>query len=522
MSRNKKARAAKPAAAPAAAPSVESPGGNLPAEVTAPPAGSSAREREIAREENEVFTAFRSELGSAGTVSLHRSHPNSPTTRPGYVGTIAAHDFTIERVTEMYGGGDFIARAKVDGSRFSGTERRFTIDHAIPPKNPKAGAERKEPPPVDIAGIVTAITAALPKPAPENTSLLQTMIAQQTTIMTEAMRRPEPKQDPAMLTALESIVRLVDKVTTRLDRLEERISQPTAAPTLKEQMADMVEFAEAMGFSRDGGKGGEDSNFWKDLGKGAAEALAPILKNHFAGAVPAPFVPPLLTQPMVPAPTRAAPASPPASISVETSPPTGATPGAATETPEMHLALNAMIGRFRSAAIDAARKQSDPVQWVASMLGFVPVAHHRAIFNTANAKDWFAQIFAGDPEAPQHLQFLMDVRNAILLHAFVAYTTQAAANPAATVEQLAKDFIGWASPDFQDPLFDATDPENWAQIFAGSQLNPAWLEGLRVALDRELDGEEEAAAATPAASVAPIAEEPAAGKLKAPRGKKTA
>lgn len=481
---------------PAGEPTATDPGAGvtLASEITNQTDPQSNRARQAEREAAEMFTLFRRELGSSGFVTLSRSHSQSGQFKPAYIGSMPADQFTIENVTAIYGGGDFIARARTAGGNFN-EERRFTIDHTIPPKNPQAPpVEKKDaaPPATDVAAVLREMRESAPK---QDNSLLLAMLSQQTTIIQAAMQRPEPKPDPMLGTALGQIVGLVEKLSNRLDRMEGKLVEAQKAPpSLRDQLMDAKELFEILDR---GGSGEKPESFWKEFGKGAAEALVPLVKAHFAGAVPLSTGAPLLT---------AAP------LSVSTAPAshlepdhTGTNGNPQPDNPpqEMNVTLNFGLQIFRAQAMGAARAGLDAYAWTDSVVGSVPATMLNAVYKAANDENWFANIFGADPEALKHTGFLNQVRESILSKAFHAHVLRFAEVRKPAVET-ANAFLSWVTRDFDSTLGGIIEPDYWKEFFSAAALDPAWLEQLRTIIAQEFDTppaeEFKPAGATPAAS----------------------
>ncbi len=497
----KKSSRTKPAAAPLQA-SVDRPGDDLPPEVLAGPQSPTEKQKE--REAAEIFSLFRRELGSGAFVTLSRCHPPSGQFKMAYVGTIPVDDFTIERISSVYGGGDFMAHARSSAGTFN-EQRRFTIDHMIAPKNPQSTTAEKKPEPaekVDLPGLVRAIHEAQPKPA-DNSGLVE--------IVKAALARPEPKgETAAILETLKEIREESRRSEDRFLKLFEAMRQnntPEPRRSLREELEDAKELMDLIG----SGGGDKEKPWYADVAVELAKNAGPLLKQ-FAGGAPAIPGAPLLT----PA-ASAAVTAPPASSEPLNVTGTG-DPAAANPPADMNPMLSIAIASFRNSAIKAAKAAKDPYELVATSLGFVADNFPQyliAIRATANGADWFNQIFAQHADASKHLKFLGDVRDAVLLNAFVAHAGSFAAQNKTGAETVAA-FLGWVTPEFHDALFNATDPENWALAFDGATLpesapgtgdgaalDPAWLEELRAAVIAKLDLQETEAEPeqTPAAAV---------------------
>lgn len=500
-------RPAAPAKHPAP-PSAENPGGadELPAEVTHPRAAQSPRERARELEESEILKIFKTELGGGGFITFQRRHPPSGQTQYSHLGgSMPVDSFSIANVATIYGGGDYIAKARSSAGQFA-QEVRFSVDHSITPKNPMASQADKTPaaPPVDIAAIIREIRASQPPPQ-NNSEIVELAKA--------AMARPEPKGETAAVIEMikeirEDARKAEDRFFKILEKMNER-NAPPPAPSLREQLEEARELLDLLGGDRGPDKG---DSFWKDLGRGAAEALGPLIKNHFAGAAPALMG--ALPSAGVPVAVTAAPASfpphpdpqPAAAVNGHAGEPAHTETAAAAAPADMNISMQFFLTQFRKQALDAGRRGKDAFDFVDTVIGLVPAEMLPKVFGLAQSDNWFASIFGTEPEAMKHLAFLTKLRAAVLLKAFVLHAQYFAAvkKPA---EETARAFLAWAPREFDDELFATTDAENWALAFEGVALDPAWLEQLRAAVSVALDPPEPEETPEPAAA----AEEKKAG-----------
>ena len=150
--------------------------------------------------------------------------------------------------------------------------------------------------------------------------------------------------------------------------------------------------------------------------------------------------------------------------------------------------LSIILGRFRTAVLKAAAENKDPFDWTQSMLEFVPSDNHAQILAFANANDWFARLFGqANADATKHLEFLLEVRNAILLFGFHAAAVEAKGR-GTKPEEFAKQFLAWSSPSFREELAGLVrEPENFADVFSQDPANLEWAEQLRKSLVTETE-----------------------------------
>lgn len=512
--------------APKSGATVDNPG-ELPDEVTAGRAAEkTSAERFNEWEEGRILSMLKNEFGGTGMVTLQRRHPSAGMPTWTHTGaSLPVDGFNVANIASMFGGGDYRARVRSSNGQIA-RDFSFSVDHSIPPKNPMGGGgEKKESAAsLDIPAIVKALVDAMPKPTPpaDNSGMFE--------LMKVAIARPEPKGETAAMVDLikelrEESRRSEDRFLKMFEKLSERLNSAAPATSLREQFAEFRELNEMIG---DGGRGEKPESFWKEIGKGAAEALAPIVKAHFAGGA-AGAIPGGLALPSPVGPALAPPASPVIELKPENNAPGPmTTPAAAVQTPE-NMMLNAMLGRFRSAAIDAARKGKDAYDWVDNMIGMIPDSYHGSVFATANKEEWFADIFGADPEALRHVAYLNEVRNAVLAQAFFSHSKRFA-SAGKTAKETAETFLGWCSKGFDDTLLSLTDdPAQWSEHFKDSAA-AEWIEALRLAIQAELDGEQtggdvvampdtKAAAASPAAGVTARAPAPESASQK-PKAKR--
>ncbi len=512
MSRNRHKPTAK-------SPSVAEPGNGLPPEVLAPEAAQGAREKQRAREENEMFSSLRRELGSGGFVTLSRCHPGSGQFKQAHIGQIPIEDFSVERVAQIYGGGDYVAKGRTAGGTFLEAPRNFSIDHSIPPKNPNAGEAKAAPaaPALDVAAIVREVGESSRREAGIVVDLAKTILSRPqegSGQMMEMFKFLAEQQAKAAEQFRDLIQKGEERTAKILEKLAARDATPAAAADPLEHLEKLIATAEALGFTREKGEGDD----WKaELFKFAKEAMPVVMaKLQIAGAGNNGLLP----QVMQPVQTLPAPA--PVSI-VSTGTPGANAPAASAETgapaggqPTDDMMIQIALNFFRSAAIAAAKKGKDPYEFICDKLDELAAENHGVVFEKARSADWFANFFAANAEATQHLKFLTELREALFARALVAHAIKFAAVNKAPLET-AMQFAGWLPEDARNAIWQWCDAEDWAELFEGVRgpvIAPSWLEELRVALDKILGGEE----AEPA-KVEIVPDPPAAAK---PAAKKTA
>jgi hypothetical protein len=509
MSRSKKS----PTPRPAPEPTAERPGA-LPEEVVSPPSPRSQQERESA----EIFNALRRELGPGAFVTISRSHPGAGQHKHAYEGTLPLEECTIENITQIYGGGDFIVRGKTANGAFSGEERRFSISHSIPPKNPRQAVERKEPPQQDTAAIVQKVLDSTKAESSGIVELAKTILSrpaerQDNTVLLEVMKMTQETKKEMF----ELIAKMEANNQKNLRELVEALRRDEPAEPEQshlEWLREQEEIDRLRGVKKGGAS---EDNGLVGLVKQLIVSLAPGITAKFAGetggmtAIAAP-----LAQPNRGPATTVSPASTPINVA--------ATPAAEATSPMPSPEIEAQIKQFRVAAISAATIGQDPYQFTSFVFSMVAPERHAVLYNTARAEDWIAQIFGADrTQADKHMKFLLEMRDCVLARALAAHAASSFATQAAP-EQAARDFVDWAPESFADGALNLVEQdENWAEGMKEiiPQIDPAWLGKFRESVAHGYSGDEEPAnvveietAAAPAASPKPASAAGAGGARK--------
>lgn len=520
MSKKKKHSATPPAptatpstASAAAAPTVGNPGdaANLPAAVTADPKGQMEKMGE--RDAIAMLETAKRELGTTGgTATLRRRNPSFGIPTMASLGmSVDAKDVTQEFLARTFGGGDFEIRFRTPDGNF---DRTFTvpIDPTIPPKNPLAEAANRnglrEQPAVDLPAIVTALKDAMPR---ENNSGLMDVVKaalarperDDTKLMLEMMKDQREEQRKSEERYREESRKSEERFMKMFEKLSERAAVPVKS--FADQLHEITEVAEAIGLGR---RGGKEEFAWGPVIEKGIDAAGKLMEAHLAGGAPEPKrVSPLIARDAqrsaaAPSATNGAavdisssPASPEATQGASTAAANGADAGE--PNPEDKQMLQFALNRFRTQALEAARKGKDAYTWSLTTLAFVEENYANflpTIFETTNAPDWFDRIFGADAAARSHVKFLTEVRETILLRAFYLHSKDWN-KLGKTAEETAKQFIGWVHTDFHEPLHNATDFEAWKEFFEDAELPGAWLEDLRKAVEKTLAAEPDKPAA---------------------------
>jgi hypothetical protein len=482
-------------------PTADQPGNGLPPEVV-DPAGRA--ERIKARDEFEMIDAFREVLGADATITLHRWHPTYPATQAGpmYLATITRDEFSLDLIADRFGGGDFVARAKVNGGQFDGSVRKFRIDHSIPPKNPRAPAEKPAQP--DPGSIIRETVEILKPLIPKggdsggNVEFFRIMAQMQERSAREA-REAQERQSKELRELIANNQAQTNKILEQLAKRDNQ-TQAAAPKSLVEQAQELAQVREVMAeFMPE--VGGGDSDWKKELVGMAREALpvlGQILSQRGAPAGNGPRIR-IQAQPGTPAghaangaarenPVTISPAQPASALE------NGAAPSETIQQSpdDMNALIKLALAQFKRGTLKAAALKKDPYDFVCTTLDMVPADYLPRIFEVAHGGEWFTQIFGQhDEQTQRHFGFIKEVRESVLARALVAHAGQfKSVNKSA--EETAAQYVGWLPEDATDAIYNWTEPDNWAQLFAGDLIDPAWLENLRVEIDKLLGGEPEA------------------------------
>lgn len=453
--------------------SVGDPGDDAPK-----PDNRSPLEREAEAQEQKLVSLMQSEQVNGGTIVLKRRAVNE--TEFGYLGEMPVENFTLDNVRKIYGGGDYKAQVKKAGGTFV-TSFAFKIDFRIPSLYPGVTDRPKDSLLDRTPEIITAVTAAvrqsIPAAAPaQDNSLTLELIRQQGNMVAALMAKPAAGPDPALIAILSEM---------RAELRELKSGGNRGENFLKE-----IEKFKALSELFNVGGGGGDAPDKPDRVTELIRALAPAV---------APFVQKLMAGGADPAQLAGQPA--PIALNQARDPAAASGPAATTETdPNMNPLFNIYLAQFRKLAIQAASKNRNAFEWADSKIDDIEPKYHADIFKMANAEDWFAKFFAGDPAANAHIKWLLDMRNAILTRAFLASVkSNAAAQPRPEPAALAASFVNSVSVSYHDALWDLLDPEAWKELFSHEELDAVWLEKLRVGLEHELGTDDESTASAAAA-----------------------
>ena len=465
------------------------------------------------------FARISNELGDGGLVTLERR----PEGRMDYswIGEIGAKGFSPALVAQVYGGGDYRATAKtIKGALFFDTIR-FSIDASIPAKHPLAkGAEAPTTPGThDPAALVNAVAQAvraqLPAaPAGPDPMVLQMMQNQHAMMMALLTRDAAPKTDPAILALL--------------TKMAERNEGGGVLQEIKKLQAIQEFTGMGSGGGNDDAKPAETDwklEIFRALGPTVAPMLVNLLANQAGGGAAMPpstvaEIGGIAGQPALPAPAAQILPPNPAAAAAPTAIPT-ANPSASPADPMLNPLLAAFIPQFRKVALAAAAKHRDPFEWVSTKMDEIGPMMQGPIFALARADDWFKKIFGNDPAAAESIEWLAQMRNHVLAF-WVVYdvTEKFSKTPTLDPAAYATDLVQRAPESFHDYLFSMTGEEAWAEMFNDSKLPASTIMAVRIAVDKELDGDEIEVTATDASQPAATTPESFAVAEVKPPGKK--
>lgn len=412
-----------------------------------------------ASEEIKIRDILEGQAASGGKIYLQRRK----ITDADYfrIGHMPVENFTIDLVQEIYGGGDY------KGQVMSSTGRlvkgiAFKIDHSIPYKHPSQKHEDKKE---SSADLVRAVREAMPDAGARDGGMAQIM--------------------PLLIQMQQSSDARFEAMLERMNKPqgESKIIELLLTSTLAEKKTSTRELVETMQLMKrlQGGKDGDGEDeepktgldlMMEKIGKLVGPMIEGMIASKMAGGQ---------TQPALTAGNDLAIGSQEQIQTEQTK----------TETPDMMIRM--MMNQFRSAAVQAARGNKDPFQWTQSMLEMVPADKHQAIFQMANAENWFATIFGNDPDATKYLEFMTQVREAVLTTAFATFTMDAVAKKE-TAPNWVEKITKWISPSFHQALLEmAEDDPFWTDMFGDDYVaNAVWLEEVKKLLIEKLGGGEPA------------------------------
>lgn len=427
------------------------------------------RENAEADEEMRIMDILASENANGGMVHLYRRGVSDTDYRR--IGKIASENFSFDVVQATYGGGDYKAQIMNSQGKFVKAVY-FGIDLMIPSKHPQQQQERHEP--ADANSLIKTLQAAglvgKQGGADQNTAILLAMI-ESSERRNEALMRMLATNRPQATAADTLLPILVEKMFAQ---------KSTPLKELMESVAMMRKFqaGELPDADDEKSKTGLDRMF-DNIGKIAGPVVEHLVMQRLGNGEVAPALP-------APGAAPQAAAAHPAAAETASS-------------PEPAMNEKFLLQLFRSQAIAAAERRRDPFQFAESSFDMVPVASRGRVFDAANDQNWFANIFAADPRAGRHVEFLTNVRHAVLVIAFREYALQGANKNDANVTPaaFAAEFLKWASPEFHDALADfCADAESFADIFGADAENP-WIAQLPAAVAELLPAELEPAPPQP-------------------------
>lgn len=470
------------------------------------PSKQSAMEKDLELQDREFLKLVHEEGDSGGYIVINRRTLGG---KYSYLDQWPARDYSKANIKSAFEGGDYLVQYKRSDNTF-GKSIYFSIEG--PPKKTAA-----EPAPAarqdNTPELVRAIREAMPPPPPppDNSFLLAQMKEQSelNRMLISSLVQKPAAPDPSVAMLTKSVELLAAEV-----RDLKNGSGPRREKSVIEQLKEFLALKEIAVELGDGGtaeaKPDHVGKLIEVLGPaGGVLAQALVAKILGQGVDLNQLTPEQIAQ------IQAAAQAPQL-------PPAAGAPAAAATTPEnpmlKELFLKPYLDQFKRAALAAALKSRDAFEWADTKLDEIEAKYHGDIYKLANAEDWLAKIFGNDPELMKHVQWLIEMRNAILARYFVEEVKKAyAALPPAEPAAWASAFLDRVSVSWHDTLWNYTDPAAWAELFATARvgekpIDAVWLEKLRAAFDTEMTEDNQADESTEKAEEK--TKSPAAAKAK--------
>lgn len=357
--------------------------------------------------------------GGTTTVEVRRVAPGQA--RPQYLQAIAGHDFSLQLLADLFGGGTYQLTVKSDG-KYRG-HRTVSIDPSVKPKS-AAGAASPEPARPDpvqtailetLAKIADKLSAPPPPAAPPVDHVKQLMDL--SAIVKNLRPEPTPGADSAVIAELRAELRAL-----REAKGERGMDVFKTFEFLEKAWALKPEPPDVEAPGRGGG-------FLETLGASIAQAVAPMLLGRVA---PVPALPPASDAPADGAhrgvtdrrleaagtelsPGAAAPLTTPGPV-VPGEPQPG-TAGASQSPPAGAPAASpAPVGTAQLAEfVFTAAAANEPVEnFVAVLEDNLSVSQFNALADKLDSETWLKDFFGDDPRAKQHELWLRNLRQIIL------------------------------------------------------------------------------------------------------------
>ncbi len=406
--------------------SVDNPGGSAADILSEGAAGAPSTPQLQAEEadERDVIQQLREDAGNGAYVRIYRRSLGE--TEFAVLGKMDLSEYSLERVQEIYGGGEYKVNcfAVREGRHAMIRVLRFTISHSIPAKHPLAVAAPGAPGGSDAASIIRELqTRAAPQGPSENTlvSLFTLMMNQQAAQQASADARFEK-----LLAKISENAKPAGTDPLTLKLLDMTLAQQ------KTPMAELLETFHVFKKISGGGKDEDEDELtiWDKLGKVGAPILDALAAKYLSGGEPPPGMDPRLLPPAAEpgATDGAAPAGDPGEVvqlppqgsngaapatTVQPNPP--GTPG---RPPAMNPLQRMMINKLRQAALVAAQQKADPAEHAQQLLDNVPPLYYENIEALAKAEDWIQQLYGDHPQmlavAIQQKEWLGQLRDALL------------------------------------------------------------------------------------------------------------
>lgn len=359
-------------------------------------------------DEQEALDQLRADAGNGAYVRIKRRSLGEG--EFSVLGKMDLSEFSLDRVQEIYGGGEYEIRcfAIKEGKHHTVRVQRFTISHAIPSKHPLSGKPADAAPApagTDLVELAKVLQKAGGSGEGGMTAVLTALIQGQSQIMQAMLTKKEPAADTGVTTVLMEML--------KMERERSREKTP-----LSELMDTFSVFKKISG----GGKDTDDEE--EDIWDKASRLLTPIvggLAEKYLGGEPPPPGPRVVREI---GPTNGTEAGPgaaadelPAQVVVGgDGQPSGVTRPVAVQprVSAMNPFVKAKIQQLRAATLVAAQRNVPPAEFAIELLDEIPPRYYENIHEMAGAADWFEQLAGADPTAVQHKAWIEKLRDALL------------------------------------------------------------------------------------------------------------
>lgn len=380
---------------------------------------STAQDQIEEQDERDVLQQLRETAGNGAYCRIHRRALGETTL--AVLGTMELSEYSLERVQELYGGGEYKVDCYAirDGKHAMVRRLRFTISHAIPAKHPLGAAPAAAAAPagtdlVELAKVLKSATAGDGGMSAVMPLILAMMQAQSQTMQT-LLASMAKKDDGGGVQAV-----LLKMLEMERDRAKERTP-------VSELLESFSAFKKISGGGKDDD---EDETIWDKAGR----LLTPLVDGLAARYLAEEPNPPMQQIHSLVTIPPAAPAGQPdpaagGEPSIEQFPPqpaaNGAAPAAAANTnpgasrpAPMNPLVKLKINQLRQAALVAAQRQADAKEFALELLDEVPPRYYDNLEDMAAAEDWLQQLYGDNAQllaaATQQKVWLTAMRDALL------------------------------------------------------------------------------------------------------------